>query len=63
MFKLINFILSLEIFTHFDFDGCNTFQKSWDRGNKGLGKLKDAQKKTIWSIPLMNRLIGNRFVS
>ena len=30
MFKLINFIVCVQIFTYFEFDFCNTFQNSWD---------------------------------
>ena len=33
-----------QIFTHFECDACNMFQKSWDRGKKRLGKLRNAQK-------------------
>ena len=32
MFKLINLIVLLKLFTHFEFDACNTFQKNWDSG-------------------------------
>ena len=60
MFKLINCVVFFQIFTHFEFDACNTFQKSWDRGNKRLGKLRNAQKTPVWNIPQVNRLIGNR---
>uniref|UniRef100_A0AAR2IP33 Transmembrane protein 63A n=1 Tax=Pygocentrus nattereri TaxID=42514 RepID=A0AAR2IP33_PYGNA len=62
MFKRINFIV-LQIFTHFEFDACNTFQRSWDRGNRRLGKLRNVQKTPVWNIPQVNRLIGNRLVS
>ena len=33
MFKLINVVVFLQIITQFEFDACNMFQKSWDRGN------------------------------
>ena len=59
MFKLINFIVFLEIFTHFEFDACNAYQKSWDSGNKKLGKLRKSQKppvthctgEPVWRVP------------
>lgn len=31
MFKLMDFIVFLRIFTRFEFDSCNTFQQSQDR--------------------------------
>ena len=34
--KLRHFLISLKILAHFDFDGSNTSQKSWNWGNKGL---------------------------
>ena len=40
MFKLKNKYIFVQIFTHFEFDACDTFQKSWDRGNKRVGMLK-----------------------
>ena len=62
MFKLINFIASVQIYTHFDLDVCNTFQNSWDGGNKRLRKLRNALKTPVWNIPQVNQLIGNRLV-
>lgn len=45
-----------------EFDASDTFQASWDRGNKSLGKLLNAPKKTqISNIPEVNRLFGNRW--
>lgn len=34
MFKLINLAISLQIFTHFEFDAYKMFQKKLVRGNK-----------------------------
>ena len=31
MFKLINFYFFGKIIINLEFDGCNTFQSSWDR--------------------------------
>ena len=57
------FVVFLQIFTHFEFDACNMFQKSCNRGNKRLGKLMNAQKTPVWYVSQVNRLIGNRSVS
>lgn len=43
MFKLINVNRFLQIYTNFQFDACNMFQKNWDRGNKRLVKLTNTQ--------------------
>ena len=52
MFKLINFVF-LQIFTHFEFDACNTFQKSWDRGNKRLEKLRNSSLWVkVWALSI-----------
>ena len=32
MFKLINLIVFVQRYFHFELDVCNMFQKSWDRG-------------------------------
>ena len=40
----------------------NTFQKSWGRGKKRPGKLRNAQNTPVWNTAQMNRLIGNRWV-
>ena len=37
--------------THSEFDACNTVQRNWDRTNKRLGKLWNAQKTPVWNIP------------
>ena len=42
MFKLINFIVFVQIHFHFELDVCNTFQNSWDGANKRLEKLRNA---------------------
>jgi len=63
MFNLINFIVLVQICANFGFDGCDMFQKSWDRGNKRLGKLLNSQRTPVWNIPQANRLIRNRYMS
>lgn len=48
MFKLINFIVFLQIFLHFQFDHCNTFQKKMGQ-QKPKKKLRNAQKTPFWN--------------
>ena len=45
MFKLINSIVFLQIFAHFEVDACNTFQNSWNSGNKDYKSWGIAEKK------------------
>ena len=42
MFKLINVIVFVQICTRFELDACNMFQNSRVRGNKILGKMRNA---------------------
>jgi len=61
MFKLINFVVFLQIFTHFEFDTSNTFQKSWNRGSERLGILRNGKKKFKNHLfGTFHRFIGNR---
>ena len=62
MFKLINFYFFGKIIINLEFDGCNTFQRSWDRWPKSLRKLRNAHQTPVWKFPQVNRLIGNRWV-
>lgn len=43
------------------FDASDSFQTSWNRGNKRLGNLWNAPKTSVWNIPQVNRFIGNRW--
>ena len=51
MFKLINFYFFGKIIINLEFDGCNTFQRSWDRWPKSLRKLRNAHQTPVWIIP------------
>ena len=62
MFKLINLNFFGKIIINLEFDGCNTFQRSWDRWPKSLRKLRNAHQTPVWKFPQVNRLIGNRWV-
>ena len=62
MFKLKNFIFLKQIITHFECDGCNRFQKSWDGGNKRAKKCSECSKTPDWNIPQVIRSIGNKCV-
>ena len=62
MFKLMNFYFFGKIIINLEFDGCNTFQRSWDRWPKSLRKLRNAHQTPVWKFPQVNRLIGNRWV-
>ena len=62
MFKLINFYFFGKIIINLEFDGCNTFQRSWDWWPKSLRKLRNAHQTPVWKFPQVNRLIGNRWV-
>ena len=62
MFKLINFFFGGKIIINLEFDGCNTFQRSWDRWPRSLRKLRNAHQTPVWKFPQVNRLIGNRWV-
>lgn len=44
MFQRINMIVSLQIFTNFEFDADSTFPKSWYMGNKRR-KLRNAKNQ------------------
>ena len=46
LFKLINFIVFVQIYSHFELDVCNTFQNTWDGGQQKTGKVKECLKKT-----------------
>ena len=60
MLKRRHFTISWKILAHFSFDGIDTSQKSWSRGNKRLEK-SSAQIKSKWrSVWQLIRLIGNR---
>lgn len=53
--------LCLKIKAYSEFDASNTFQISWDRGNKSLWKLYDAPETPVWNIPWVNRFTGDRW--
>lgn len=58
MLKLINIIVFLQIFLHFEFGPCNMLQKNWGKKRK----IEECSKDTFWNILQKNRLIGNSWV-
>ena len=51
MFKLINFYFFGKIIINLEFDGCNTFQRSWDRWPKKSEKVEERSSNTCLEIP------------